>query len=182
MNDVEYPYFGRFATAKYEDEGGYLPHWGEGSTLASQTVTAVNRLVFGWYNDGDVFDNRFALKHGDNDLSDAANWLVQNIGGTSIILFRISRVRTEAEYEQILKELADHCLDPSLLERLAREDACGSIYDCKGEFGHEEYDEEDYDEEDQPYSWNRKPRRAPKKRGSVSRWFSASKAAKGARR
>ena len=35
----------------------YMPDIGEGDSLASQMVTAVNKLIYKWYNDGDVYDN-----------------------------------------------------------------------------------------------------------------------------
>ena len=53
----------------------YLPARGEGETKATQIVTAVNKLVYKWYNDGDVFDNTGALSGWANDLSSYANWL-----------------------------------------------------------------------------------------------------------
>ena len=60
----------------------YLPMHGEGETKATQIVTAVNKLVYKWYNDGDVFDNTLHLEGWANDLSDYANWLADhaNVG------------------------------------------------------------------------------------------------------
>lgn len=43
---------------KYDDIlEEYLPSTGEGDSLASQMVTAVNKLIYKWYNDDDVYDN-----------------------------------------------------------------------------------------------------------------------------
>ena len=69
----------------------YLPDSGEGDNMATQTVTAVNKLVYKWYNDGDVYDNSTAsgLDGWGNDLSDYANWLAKNIDGCKDILDRI---------------------------------------------------------------------------------------------
>ena len=53
----------------------YLPVYSEGETKATQIVTAVNKLVYKYYNDGDVFDNTRYLSGWANDLSDYANWL-----------------------------------------------------------------------------------------------------------
>lgn len=39
-----------------ELEKKYLPENGEGNSLASQAVTAVSKLVYKWFNDGDVYD------------------------------------------------------------------------------------------------------------------------------
>ena len=51
----------------------YMPAMGEGETLASQAVTAINKLIYKWYNDGDVYDNRYSLQGWANDLSSYAN-------------------------------------------------------------------------------------------------------------
>ena len=40
----------------------YLPERGEGETKATQIVTALNKLIYKWYNDGDVFDNTYHLE------------------------------------------------------------------------------------------------------------------------
>ena len=53
----------------------YLPSRGEGDSKASQLVTAVNKLIYKWYNDGDVFDTTGNLKGWANDLSSYANWI-----------------------------------------------------------------------------------------------------------
>lgn len=34
-----------------------FPIGGEGESKGEQLVTAVNKLIYKWYNDGDVFDN-----------------------------------------------------------------------------------------------------------------------------
>ena len=48
--------------------GKYLPNVGEGNTMASQISTAVCKLVYKWFNDGDVYDNS-CYDGGGNDLS-----------------------------------------------------------------------------------------------------------------
>ena len=48
---------------KYEDiSDQYMPNMGEGETLASQLVTAVNKLIYKWYNDGDVFETDLGFR------------------------------------------------------------------------------------------------------------------------
>lgn len=54
---VDWGYFDKF---EWADEK-YLPCRGEGETKATQIVTAINKLVYKWYNDGDVFDNTHYL-------------------------------------------------------------------------------------------------------------------------
>lgn len=50
---VDWDYYNKFE----EITDKYMSNQGEGDTLASQIVTAINKLVYKWYNDGDVFDN-----------------------------------------------------------------------------------------------------------------------------
>lgn len=71
---VDWEYFNKFK----EINNKYLPDRDEGKTKASQVVTAVNKLIYKWYNDGDVFDNHYFLAGWWNDLSSYANWLYEN--------------------------------------------------------------------------------------------------------
>ena len=124
----------------------YLPDIGEGETMATQVVTAVNKLVYRFYNDGDVYDNTYHLNGWANDLSSYANWLYQN---TDVeCLLDIRTCYCDEDYEDLLREMADHLLDMDKLDKLNDVPAKGSIYECDGpfEFVEEEY-EEDYEEE-----------------------------------
>ena len=130
----------------------YLPSSGEGDNMATQTVTAVNKLIYKWYNDGDVYDNSSpsGLMGWANDLSDYANWLAKNIDGCKEILDRIFEIHygDNGVYEDLLQDLANNCLDENLLSGLATQPKEGSIYDCSGDYSFDEsrnYDEE-YDE------------------------------------
>ena len=139
-------YFDRFE--KYCDT--YLPPSGEGETMASQAVTAVTKLVYKWYNDGDVYDNTYQLEGWANDLSDYANWLYMYYIDAPLeireILDRISTVSSGDEYEDdILRPLADLVFRPESLRMLAAYPKKGSIYDCQGPF---EFDNS-YDDEDE---------------------------------
>lgn len=140
---VEWSYFDKFdgLTARY------LPYTGEGETMATQIVTAVSKLVYKWYNDGDVFDNTGYMEGWCNNLSSYANWLNEHTAA-GLILCNIWTCRNESDYEDLLKELADFLLDEKFLEKM---DACskvGSIYDCDGPFEFVDYDDEDeWDEE-----------------------------------
>ena len=88
----------------------YLPVEGEGETMASQIVTAVCKLVYKWYNDGDVFDNTYALGGWCNDLSSYANWLDSNTDAGSVLSY-LTRCKRKSDYEDLLVALADKCLD-----------------------------------------------------------------------
>lgn len=112
----------------------YMPSNGEGETKASQVVTAVNKLIYKWYNDGDVFDNTYHLKGWWNDLSSYANWLYKNVFESKHILTTIEEAETDAHYEYILKELAEKFLNEEFLQPLSEQEKVGTIYDCKGKF------------------------------------------------
>ena len=141
---VDWGYFDKFKGVNEK----YLPDSGEGETLATQTVTAVNKLIYKWYNDGDTYDTT-TMQGWANDLSSYANWLDQNIDGAGDILHKIYDLSYNDEngYERILKELADTCLDIDYLDRLNEQPKEGSVYECDGDFVFEEFQEDDeYDE------------------------------------
>lgn len=123
----------------------YMPAMGEGETLASQAVTAINKLIYKWYNDGDVYDNRYFLQGWANDLSSYANWLYSYIPQTRVILDRIKK-DTDDTYSDTLMLLAGNVLKPEFLAKLETEPKMGSIYEEDGPFEFVEYS--DYDEDD----------------------------------
>ena len=143
-NGVDWGYFDRFETISDK----YLPSRGEGDNEATQVVTAVSKLIYKWYNDGDVYDNTYNLDGWFNDLSSYANWLHKHVGGETgadTILEGISECYNDAEYECLLKELADTLLDEEWLAVKAGIPKSGSIYDCDGVFKFREEDDEDDD-------------------------------------
>lgn len=123
----------------------YLPDRGEGETKATQIVTAVNKLIYKWYNDGDVYDNTYHLNGWANDLSDYANWL-EKYANAGHILRRISVAWSGEEYEDILYDLACRYLDEDFLKKENEKAKVGTIYDCPGSFRFEEYEEDDEEE------------------------------------
>lgn len=140
-------YFYQFDDILHE----FLPKWGQGNTMSSQLVTAVNKLIDGFYNNGDVYDNTCIPFDGLNDLSNCANWLDAHIPECHNILAQIYNIHTEDEYSDILKELADCCFDYNLIRdyNLPKE---GNIYTCSGPYryvGYCDYDE--YEDTDGDY-------------------------------
>ena len=121
----------------------YMPMRGEGETVASQIVTAVNKLIYKWYNDGDVFDTTHHLEGWANDLSDYANWLYENTKDAWKILNKISDCVTESDYEDLLQELADTLLNEEYLAEQNKAEKIGTIYDCDGKFKFVEQDDEE---------------------------------------
>lgn len=120
----------------------YLPEIGEGTTMAEQIVTAVTKLVYKWYNDGDVYDNTGFLTGWANDLSSYANWLYKHTPWVQDILERVWDAYGDDEYEEILWDLACNLLDMEDLEEY-EVPAQGTIYECRGPFKFEEMDEEE---------------------------------------
>jgi len=145
---VNWNYYNRFE----ELTNKYMPRQGEGETIGSQMVTAVNKLVYKWYNDGDVYDNTYVMQGWCNDLSSYANWLHKYAPRTADILEGIYTCYTGDEYEDILRELTDLVLDERYLSRWRGCEKVGSIYDCDGPFRFEEYsDEDEWDDEYDEY-------------------------------
>ena len=128
--------------------GKYLPAQGEGENMATQHVTAVCKLVYKWFNDGDVYDNRYALEGWANDLSSYANWL-HGYGDSTVagILERISDINTEDEYVDLLWDLAEHVINEDYLNELAARKKEGSVYEALGPFRFAEYEDE-YDDDE----------------------------------
>ena len=140
---VQWDYYDKFETLIDK----YMPSRGEGETKASQIVTAVNKLVYKWYNDGDVFDNTGHLEGWTNDLSSYANWLDKCTDlKASGILAKIKDCHNDSDYENLLKELADTMLDEEYLVEQNKLKKVGTIYECDGKFKFVEFAEEDEDD------------------------------------
>lgn len=124
----------------------YLPQTGEGNTRATQIITCANKLVYGWYNDGDVYDNTYLLGDYGNDLSSYANWLYQNTTTkVKIILNGIEECINDDDYEDLLQALADTLFNAEYLAEQDKLEKVDSIYKCNGKFKVEDYDEDEDD-------------------------------------
>lgn len=122
----------------------YLPYKGEGVTKAMQIVVAVNKLIYKYYNDGDVFDNTYHLEGWANDLSSYANWIYDNTKDGWKILNKIKDCYNDSDYEDLLKELADTLLVEDYLAEESKEEKIDTIYEYNGKFKYEEETEEEY--------------------------------------
>ena len=142
---VDWGYFDKYEKA----DDKYLPFMGEGETMATQICTAVTKLIYKWYNDGDVFDNTYHLNGWANDLSSYANWLVE-YANAGRIMVGIEECRSGDDYEDLLKDLADKYLDMDFLDKANEHPKQGSIYDCDGRF---KFDDSFYDDEDDDEWW-----------------------------
>ena len=127
--------WGYYDNKKFHDVNKkYLPLEGQGDTMTTQIVTAVNRIVYRWYNDGDVFDNTCYLTGWANDLSSCANWLYQYTDNrVQDILYGVYDCG-ESDYEDLLKELADTLLDADVLDKYDKIPAVGNVFECDGCF------------------------------------------------
>ena len=152
-NHIDWSYYNKF-----EDLiDARLPARGEGDTAGTQALVAVNKLIYKWYNDGDVFDNTHDLDGFGNDLSSYANWLRENVPETAVYLDRIEEIPFDGdyEYENLLKDLADFILSEEYLYEIDQRydgETVGTIYDCDGPFAiidRREDDEEEYEEEEE---------------------------------
>lgn len=148
LEPVSWSYFNKFDI--YNDI--LLPAQGDGLTMASQAVTACCKLVYKFYNDGDVYDNQYYLTGWANDISGSANWLYKYIPETKEILIKIENCSTDIEYEHILKELCDYVYQGDILNDLNQKPKIGDAYNEDGPFKFidldncedDEYEEEDY--------------------------------------
>lgn len=125
----------------------YLPSMGDGDNQATQAVTALCKLTYKWFNDGDVYDNHYYLQGWANDISGSANWLYNNIPITQSLLMEIKYIHSEKEYEELLDELENVVLKEELLAELEKKSKVGSAYNEHGPFSFDDsIDEDDEDE------------------------------------
>lgn len=118
---------------KFPNVNKYLPDRGEGDTLKTQISCAVCKLIYKWFNDGDVYDNTHGMSGFANDISSQANWLAEHIPGASEILDRIKGCDSEDTYTEImyeLGELCEKCCTSSEYDKPKE----GSVYDCSGPY------------------------------------------------
>lgn len=153
---VNWEYFNKYVDISDK----YMLTYGEGETKASQVVTAINKLVYKWYNDGDVFDNTAHLDGWANDLSSYANWLYKHTPA-KYILNAIYDCYNDSDYEDLLKELADRLLNEEYLAEQNKIAKVDTIYKCEGKFEFLEdkynytdddyYDDDDYEMDEEDY-------------------------------
>lgn len=110
----------------------YLPSRGEGDTMASQIVTAIYKLVYNWFNDGDGDIYRYFVNGWFNDLSSYASWLYAYTNLTE--LEEIATIKNNEEYSNLLFKIAKKCLNEDYLKQYEEEPRKGSIYEATGPF------------------------------------------------
>lgn len=130
---------------QYKETDKYLPDEGEGDNKATQTATAVSKLIYKWFNDGDVYDNTHYMTGWANDLSTYANWLSTYIEGADDILEQINYAYNDDQYSRILLKLIQ--LVEPMYKELETEPKVDSVYKTKGPFEFAEENEDDYDDD-----------------------------------
>lgn len=119
----------------YEVLTQYLPDTGEGNTMATQLVTAVDRIVYRWFNDGDTIWT--------DECQSFADWLCENIGGIDVVIDDMNQYMFagfpyikdwtfRGIYENCLKKILDIATDRDLLNDLDSRSKEGSIFDSQG--------------------------------------------------
>lgn len=134
----------------FKDMAKYLPASGEGETMATQAWTAISKLVYRYYNGGDLPDNysNIHLKNEyGNDVSTYANWLDNNI----IPTFYTSYINLQSEqaYENLLLTVARYVADNIKSGKLDKP-MVDSIYTASGPFIFKE-EQEDYEDDYEDY-------------------------------
>lgn len=130
----------------------YMPHSGEGNTVASQIATAVAKIAYRWFNDGDTVSSDWMVT-GETiagGLSQFANWLYINVRESRQMFndwlekFNHNPI-SNAEYEEFLYDLCTNLLNPDLLDGYSTEDKIDTIYNnrwANGKFKPELDDDE----------------------------------------
>ena len=129
-SSVEWGYFDQFDPVL----DNFLPPNGEGTNLAQQFTVATNKLIYGWYNNKDVYDNTHNITGGDDNLSSYANWLASRDDTCKQILNKIKDVKLYGQYEDILKVLADYVWTQKDFEELLNTPKTGSVYNATGDY------------------------------------------------
>ena len=168
----------------------YVAPSGEGTNMATQAMTAVNKLIYMWYNNGDVYDCTNRKYAWGNKIESYANWLYKYTQCEDI-LDAVRDCHSDEEYEEILENLAYEFLNPNYLEYLEKMPKVDSIYTCEGPFQCEygvysydcsgDMDDDDgwIDDERRSYGYDRKQRkpllRKATKQGKTRRFFKIKK-------
>lgn len=134
-------------------EKSYLPRQGQGMNMMNQICTCVSKIIFKWFNDGDVVDNvSTGLEGWTNDLSSYGNWLQCYVPeaeeAIKDILFNTHG--REEKYEQYLYNLAETLLNEQIARKYEQKDRIGDVYSCTDgdcifkESKDEEWEDEEY--------------------------------------
>lgn len=106
----------------------YLPEDGQGDTRAEQAVTAINKLVYAFYNNGAVIAD--TLPEYDPNLESYATWLRKHTSSRAVLLLvKLEDAEDTDSYANYLYELTDYLLDEPKLRTLSKYNTVGDIYE-----------------------------------------------------
>ena len=114
---------------KFKKINDNLPPVGDGDSRGTQASTAICKLVYRYYNDGDIYDNTYSLSGaGDIICTGCANWLWQYIDGADVILDKIKKLHLNDGdgYAEILYKVAE--LVESQMDELLTKEKVGDAY------------------------------------------------------
>lgn len=116
----------------------YMPEYGEGETMANQIATAVNKIGYRWFNDGDTISGDCEPSNdcAAGEVCQYGNWLDKNVPEASAFFGRwidtlIGGDCDEDTYKEFLCEMFETLLDEKLLEKYTDEKKVDSIYNAK---------------------------------------------------
>lgn len=115
----------------------YLPAQGEGKNRATQAVTAMNKLIYKFINDGDMVKYDDHCNGNDEQLLNTyANWLFEYGASSTEIYVIMRKLNTfdEEKYAKVLLELAELVFSAKNLMGLATQSKHKSIYNETGPF------------------------------------------------
>lgn len=135
----------------------YMPSTGEGNSLLTQLLVAANKIIYKWYNDGDVIDSSNGLGWV-NDISGSANW-IDNYAPTVISnpLRRVFDCYSNRDYQEYVIDPFEVSLDKYFAseewKELLDEPKRGNVYDEDGiyQFNYDDFPEDDDDDEEEYY-------------------------------
>lgn len=107
----------------------YLPSMNQGKNKASQLVTAANKIIYGWYNNGDTISGN------GNELTSYANWIDKYIKEPEIrkiLKDDFIDYNDTCYLDEIILPLIKFVFREDFLERLASQEIEGDIYECQG--------------------------------------------------
>ena len=107
---------------QFENYKKYLPDYGEGDTKASQLATAMAKIVYRYFNDGDTVFKAPGVFGG--NMRSYATWIRKNIPELRFIVTGIPR--NTIEYKEFLFDLAKET--DKVIDKYAEEPKVGSIY------------------------------------------------------
>lgn len=131
----------------------YLPQSEQGNTMATQIVTAANRIIYGWFWNGDMISCFES-----NDVTSPANWLYDYVPEMRKVLDSYPGQYTiDSKMNEFAKNLADVAFEEKLLSKYKDQPKIDNIYEysdggkdrgCFFEMDEPEEDEDDYWDEE----------------------------------